>query len=326
MSNIDKMGAIISLFISQLGKHGKDWLKMWTANGMPLRFNGKPYTGINIFILWDAIARNKYKSNTFVTWKMVMGAGGRVKEDQAKKYHTVVKVLTGEYEKKEEDSSGNEQTVLKPWRKLKFFRVYNIDQTTLEDKWAKPKSESNTARTLTHVEEYVANTKADIRFDDDFMGRCYYRPSEDFIGMVSRDQFVKTDVGATENYYSVLLHELTHWTATEKRTDRNGYKKSKYFDKYKPNELYAWEELVAELGSAIQSCLLGIIMEPAKHSLQYFDIWKDRIKNDPESIIKACSQASKAVQYIDTLQPKEKQMFQHEFPKKEVEKKKDIAA
>ena len=155
------------------------------------------------------------------------------------------------------------------------------------------------------------------------MGRCYYRPSEDFIGMVSRDQFMKTDVGATENYYSVLLHQLTHWTSPEQRTDRDGYKKSKYFEKYKDNELYAWEELVAELGSAIQSCLLGIIMEPAKHSLQYFDIWKDRIKNDPESIIKACSQASKAVQYIDTLQPKEKQMFEH-FEK--VEKKKDIAA
>ncbi len=81
MSNLDKMGAIISMFVAQLGKHGKNWLKMWTANGMPLRYNGKPYTGINIFILWDAIARNKYKSNTFVTWKMVMGAGGRVKED-----------------------------------------------------------------------------------------------------------------------------------------------------------------------------------------------------------------------------------------------------
>ena len=318
MSNLDKMGAIISMFVAQLGKHGKNWLKMWTANGLPLRYNGKAYTGINIFILWDAIARNKYKSNTFVTWKMVMDAGGRVKEDQAKKYHTIVKVLTGEYLKKEEDSNGDEKTVLKPWRKLKFFHVYNIDQTTLDDKWAKPKAKSDMARTLPHVEEYVTNTKADIRYDDDFAGRCYYVPSQDYIGMVSRDQFKKTDVGATENYYSVLLHELTHWT--EKRVGRDEYKKSKYFEKYKDNELYAWEELVAELGSAIQSCLLGIIMEPAKHSIQYFDIWKDRIKNDPEMIVKACAQASKAVQYIDTLQPEDKQKFQHVFPKEVIKK------
>ena len=47
--------------------------------------------------------------------------------------------------------------------------------------------------------------------------RAFHRPAEDMIAMPDRDRFRGT---ATEGWYGVLLHELTHWTGAATRLDR----------------------------------------------------------------------------------------------------------
>jgi antirestriction protein ArdC len=70
--------------------------------------------------------------------------------------------------------------------------------------------------------------------------------------------FINTEDGSrTENYYSVLLHELTHWTLPEKRCGRD--MTGRFGDK-----AYAMEELVAELGAAFQCAHLGSHLD-ARH-------------------------------------------------------------
>ena len=71
---------------------------------------------------------------------------------------------------------------------------------------------------------------------------------------------------------------------------------------YDSRAAYAMEELVAEMGSAIQSCLLGLTSKPKKESAQYLNIWISRLENNSKLFWNMCSHASKAVSYIEKLQ------------------------
>ena len=89
----------------------------------------------------------------------------------------------------------------------------------------------------------------------------------------------------------VLLHELTHWTGHSTRLDR--LKSGKFGDKD-----YAFEELVAELGSAFQCNLLGIEAEPREDHAQYIKSWLTALNNDATFIFEAAKHAQRAVDHI----------------------------
>jgi antirestriction protein ArdC len=58
------------------------------------------------------------------------------------------------------------------------------------------------------VEAFIKATLADIRHGGD---KAYYDPVGDYIAVPHSEQFVATETSsATEAYYSVILHELTH--------------------------------------------------------------------------------------------------------------------
>lgn len=325
MSN-KHIDSICDNMLAQISKHGKNWLKMWVGLGMPRRLCGEYYQGVNVFNLWATKDKHKFKSDTWGTFNQIRDAGGSVLAGQKSPTVSVFWMIN-DYKTGKKTRDGDDET--KTSRYLRFSPIFNLDQTTLKDNETynhnlHTQMKMGSAHYIPEVEDYVKATGADIRYDDDLgLGRCYYVPSQDYIGMVNRECFVKTDVSATENYYSVLLHELTHWTSPEKRTDRDGYKKGKYFENFEPKEMYAFEELVAELGSAIQSGLLGISMEPAKHSAIYLTLWADRIKKDRDFLMKSATCAKNAVLFIDSLQKEPK--FKS-YKKLAVEKKKDIAA
>ncbi len=64
----------------------------------------------------------------------------------------------------------------------------------------------------------------------------------------SKDIFFDNGQSSTENYYAVLLHELTHWTGGSKRLDREQVGKGSNESKY------AFEELIAEAGQCLFMC------------------------------------------------------------------------
>jgi antirestriction protein ArdC len=109
----------------------------------------------------------------------------------------------------------------------------------------------------------------------------------DTIKMPPIESFVNS-----ENYYSTLFHELTHWTGAEKRLSRifEGWGK----------ESYAFEELVAELGSLFLCMSFNIDTESTQHS-EYLKSWIKHLKNDRKSLYKAASMAQQAVEYLLSL-------------------------
>jgi antirestriction protein ArdC len=296
MNKQDLMKKVADKVIKAMDNHGTKWLCPWSKLGLPKNIRGSFYTGINTFILWAIQEEYKYKSLTFATFKQIKDKGGKV--NKGEKAHQVVFFTPLTYQK--ENASG--EMVDKTFAYMKFYNVFNLDQTTLEDNVIAPDG----ADTLPNVEQYIKNTKADIRYDNQlFVDKCYYVPSLDYIGMVTKEKFNNADGStATQNFYATILHELTHWTGHKSRCNRDEKYKAKYFDDMNK---YAFEELVAELGAVIQSTMLGVTMEPTKHACQYLNIWKSRIKDDPSVMFKASAFAQAGVNHILKLQENTKQ-------------------
>ena len=70
---------------------------------------------------------------------------------------------------------------------------------------------------------------------------AYFRPATDEIVLPERRLF-----DDSANFYATALHELTHWTGGKKRLNRD-------MKGSLGNASYAFEELIAELGSAFFS-------------------------------------------------------------------------
>ena len=66
-------------------------------------------------------------------------------------------------------------------------------------------------------------------------------------------------------------------------------------------ESYAFEELIAELGSAFLCAQLGIKQHGRDDHAIYLKSWLQALRNDKKYIFKASSQAQKAVDYLNQL-------------------------
>lgn len=266
--------------------------------------SGNNYSGYNVFEL--SLSSLLYSNNAWVTYKQAQQLGGTVlKGEQG---HPVCFYGVGKT-KKEEDKKSS-------YAFLKWYRVFNLDQTTLEaDKVINDMIEKNkkqvesdlkkfgerAIKTNVELDLFAANTKAKIVHAE--AGRCFYVPSKDFINMSPLDTWEgNEEVSAEDFYYSVLFHELTHWTGHETRLNRitsNPYKDDGH------GKSYAFEELVAELGSAITASVLGITKTPMANHAQYLSSWIKAIEDKPAILMKAAAQAGQAFNLLASFQKEE---------------------
>ena len=101
---------------------------------------------------------------------------------------------------------------------------------------------------------------------------------------------------AKEDYYCVLAHEATHWTAHGNRLNRE-------LGKRFGDHQYSAEELIAELGSAFICAELGISPQPRLDHAQYLKHWLEMMKADSRAIFAAAARAQEAVSFLASLQP-----------------------
>ena len=293
-----KKKQIADQLIESMKTAGTGFMLPWVESGMPVNLGrlgtkNPYYYGINNLILWREKNYSKYKSNVWGTFKQIKDKGGMVNKGES----AIDVVLWKPFEvtdtyKRNTATNKKGDSYQKTAFYIRFFKVFNMDQTTLKDKYA-PNQNVEGAKTKVDVEKYIENTKAVIKHGGD---RCFYVPSQDYIQMVNKSDFNTTvESNATQNYYSTLLHELTHWTGHKSRCDRD-------LQGYFGDDSYAFEELVAEIGAAVQCCLLGITSTPKKESAQYLNSWIKRIEKDPDALFKATAKASSAVRYLEGLQ------------------------
>lgn len=235
----------------------------------------KPYRGLNIVTLWMTAEARGFNSGIWATYQQWKDAGAQVRKGE--KATTVFfwkRLEAGEQAQGEEGASG-------PRFVARAYSVFNADQVEgYEAPVHVPLSE---AERVANAEAFLNAVPAKITHGGN---SAYYVPAIDTVQMVPFDQF-KTATG----YYSVLSHELTHWSGAKSRLDRDLAGRF-------GSESYAMEELIAELSAAFVVGQLGLPSEPRRDHAAYIASWLKVLKSDSRAIFTAASKAQAAADYL----------------------------
>ena len=255
--------------------------RLWDSQpSLPLNLTtGKPYQGINTLILWAAGLSHGYTSPYWLTYKQAAERGGQVRKGE----HGTVCVFYKPWESTDTNKDTGETEIVKG-AVLKSFTVFNLDQVDgIEAPAREPRAPF---AAIGEAERILRASPAPIKTGGT---QAFYRPAPDTIHLPNREAFI-----SAESFYSVALHEMTHSTGHKSRLDRD-------FSGRFGTEAYAFEELIAELGSAFLNTDLGIIGSTLQDHADYLAHWIAILKSDKKAILTAAAQASKAHGFIKAL-------------------------
>ena len=258
--------------------------RLWDSQpSLPLNLaTGKPYTGINTLILWAAGLKHGYASPYWLTYKQAAEQGGQVRRSE----HGELCVFYKPWEVEQATDSGETET--RKGAVLKSFRVFNLDQ--IDGIPAPAKQERPAFAGLQEADRILAACPVPVMIGNGET-QAFYHPASDTVHLPERERF--TSPGA---FYSVALHEITHSTGHSSRLNRT-------FGKRFGDEAYAFEELVAEMGSAFLCADLGIINATVEDHADYLASWLKILKQDKKAILTAAAQAAKAQAFIKAFLP-----------------------
>ena len=287
---------IVAAIEAGAGSAEMPWHRSGVTTTRPTNaFSGQAYRGVNIVSLWAATATRYFSSGHWATFKQWRCLGAQVRKGEKGSLIVFYKrYVAGQSDVR----AGSNEDGTSPDGRAKAVRwlartswVFNAEQV---EGWSPPKpAVRSPAEVVSHAETFVDRTGATIRHGG---ARACYRPSGDTIEMPARDSFTGTTTsGATESYYAILFHELTHWSGHRSRLDR---RLSNRFGE----EAYAMEELVAELGASFLCAECAITNHPRLDHAGYIANWLAVLRNDKRAIFTAASKASEATAFLIALQ------------------------
>lgn len=237
-----------------------------------------PYRGVNILALWIEAQARGYASAYWASYRQWQSLGAQVRKGERGSMIVFYKRSeTRACEDEDHDWTGKLRFVA---RASSVFNVAQVDGFA-EDQ---PKLPELFQR-IEEVEAFVGAVGAVVKHGS---SAACYRLAVDAIEMPNREWFLASDTStAEENYYSVLLHELTHWSGAPHRLNRT-------FGRRFGDNAYAMEELVAELGAAFLCSALGISNEPREDHAVYIGSWLKVLRSDAKAIFTAASKAQEA--------------------------------
>jgi antirestriction protein ArdC len=248
-----------------------EWKKSWSKEGsalLPVGGSGL-YHGVNLLSLLMLQRKHGLISHRWVTFNQVRKLGGQVKKGAK-----ATKVVYWNFIETDEAKDEEEEKQVKAI--CKMHSVFNLEQTTL--------SEEALPIFAPHVSIEALLQKHGVVISH-FGGRAYYTHHDDSIVLPPQATFK-----SRENYYAVLLHELTHWTGNQGRLNRACMADYSTSDKAR-----AEEELVAEIGSLFLTAYFNIDGELEQHA-SYVESWKTILSE--REIVRAVTQATKAFAWL----------------------------
>ena len=259
----------------------------WHSPGRPIGIpvNATTYTeyrGVNVLTLWITAATRGYSTGEWASYKQWQSIDAQVRR-------------------------GEQGTLIVFYKQIETSPMEDADPDRIRYRFlARPSWVFNAAQVdgyqpidpreaMTHFDKHEAAEglvlASGAKVEHGHSMACY-RPGRDVIEMPKQEWFMPTSTSSpAENYYAVLLHELTHWTGAEHRLKRD-------FGRRFGDTAYAMEELVAELGSAFLCAALGISSEPREDHANYVGSWLEILKRDKRAIFKAASMAQEAYSYL----------------------------
>ena len=274
-----------------------NWERPWKLNGMPRNaITGKPYAGGNSVVLALVENGKGYEMPVWMTFKQAKALGGTVRAGE--KGTECVYWARRESTKVGPDGTEDKSSFLV----ANFFHVFNIAQTDGIDPERFKIEELSPEQRLEALDKIVSELSPSLVEGTGDKNRAYYSPSTDGINMPPFGYF-KDPL----SYYQTLMHELVHWTGHTSRMDRAN------MNQHGTPE-YAYEELVAEIGSVFLMGILGLEPEPQEDHSIYIAGWLTKLKNDPDMVRKASAEAQKAVNFLLGKSPTLQAEYDRGFP------------
>ena len=271
---------------SKLQSTNGKWDCIFKRGSMPINAStAKRYRGINWLMLNYETEQKEYSKPIFSSYKQWASLKGQVKKG-SKGTPIVFYRPIMQPSKIDPSKEVNAGCI------LNYSKVFNIDQVDLsESKYTPAVFKTGKQYSINQIDTFVKATKVKIKHSEG--NGCFYRPSEDFINMELKINFKDTkESDATVHYYSTLFHELTHSTGHENRLNRQ----PKF--NFEPDKSYAYEELVAEIGSIFFGYEFNITKTIRDNHAKYLNSWISNLNNDYTFLTGATAQAQKAVDYF----------------------------
>lgn len=279
-----KVYAIITqTILDSLALGSIPWRKPWVSQ-VPTSLNtSKWYRGVNHLLLSNI---SDSPSQLFVTFAQAKALGKSIKKG-SKSLPVVYHVF------KEDEETGTSE-----YKGARFYRVFPVEATDLTPNDIESVVNDEVLERLKHkplsgecdtgIESFLATvlTRTSLKYSTS--NKAYYMPSTHTLAMPSVELFNSYD-----EYYATYFHELIHSTMAELKRDASGYK----FGSHK----YSFEELVAEIGAQFLCDIFQIRNTTVENSHAYIKSWVKKFDDDKGMIIKASSQAQKAVDYLLAL-------------------------
>lgn len=282
MKKTDIYQTVTNRILTALKQGVIPWRKPFKTSFSPIPINystGKAYRGINTFLLNLTGWQLGYPHNTWLTFNQAKKLGGYVRKGA--QAETIVfwkpaKIIT-------ENENGDEkaQTVYI----ARSYSVFNIEQCEGLDLESQPLP----ALELGSADQIYANYP-EQRPELLTGNKAAYYPQLDRIRIPQLENFT-----SPASYYTTLFHELVHSTGYHSRLNREGIANAKRSDKIQ----YAQEELVAEMGASFLTAFTGISTpDLTTNTTAYLQSWLKALSDDKQMVVKAASQAQKAVDFI----------------------------
>ena len=284
-------------------------------SGLPQNVGGRNYSGSNSFFLLLHTAAKGYELPVYLTFKQAHNLKAHVLKgekafpvvywDMMVKDKDGRRISADEYRAMSKDEKKEMEVI--PF--IKAFPVYNVAQTNLAEAQPermqklkekfKPQELRDTEGMYVHsaldrmveTQGWLCPIQADRRSDG-----AFYSPSNDRIVVPMKAQF---NLGGTPEdiyrggmeFYSTMLHEMTHSTMTPERLNRE--MGGRFGD-----PAYAKEELVAELTAAMISHSMGFDSRVTDNSAAYLDSWIGTLRKEPRFIVSVMADVNKASDLI----------------------------
>ena len=246
---------------------------------------GNYYKGSNLMLTMFDADLNKYPNAIYATKKQWKQLKCEVKDNAPSLPITFWKNI-------EEESKRVKGKKVVVSSFCMYSRVYNVK--FIEGEYKVPEFKAGKQYSIKLIDDFVKATKVELKHDNN--KGCFYSPSSDFINMEYKTNFKDTEESnATVHYYSTLFHELTHSSGHESRSNRIKTNLNKFGSH---STEYAFEELVAEIGSILLGHEFNIEKTVRDNHAKYLNSWITALKKDYTLIATAFAQAQKAVDYF----------------------------
>lgn len=287
--NNDKVYEQVNERIIALLEQGvSPWRKPWKSENGKIEvaknlISKKPYRGCNFFI----VNSMGYSSPYWLTFNQAKQKGGNVKKRE--KGTLIVFWKTFSVSETNEKSETKNKDI--PFLRTSYiFNVQQCENLKVEEEPKIDLVDHNPIESCENALKKFPLGMPELRHVQD---RAFYSPSQDYINMPKMGLFE-----SGQEYYHTLFHESIHATGHKSRLNRQTLTDIHYF--WDAN--YSQEELVAEMGASYMSALCGIDNVTIQNSASYLSNWIAAIRKDNKLVLKAASQAQKAVDFLTSYQ------------------------